>query len=171
MIRDNSEELNFFDGLINNANLFNRPLTILDETDIEDFFKNLNDVKNLKGNMYGKMRKRYINYLVTNLANCGGYEEAVTCACLLYLLDRQIFKQKLVIRPEGKYFEIYNEYIRFEVDCNDFNSIKRNISNYVTYIKALKREFIELKLQDNILPCNSMTLIAITIQAAIDIRD
>ena len=60
MIRDNSEELNFFDGLINNANLFNRPLTILDETDIEDFFKNLNDVKNLKGNMYGKMRKRYI---------------------------------------------------------------------------------------------------------------
>ena len=30
MIRDNSEELNFFDGLINNANLFNRPLTILD---------------------------------------------------------------------------------------------------------------------------------------------
>ena len=40
MIRDNSEELNFFDGLINNANLFNRP-TILDETDIEDFFKNL----------------------------------------------------------------------------------------------------------------------------------
>lgn len=121
--------------------------------------------------MYGKMRKRYINYLVTNLANCGGYEEAVTCACLLYLLDRQIFKQKLVIRQEGKYFEIYNEYIRFEVDCNDFNCIKSNISNYVTYIKALKREFIELKLQDNILPCNSLTLIAITIQAAIDIRD
>lgn len=171
MIRDNSEELNFFDGLINNANLFNRPLTILDETDIEDFFKNLSDVKDLKGNMYGKMRKRYIYYLVTNLANCGWYEEAVTCACLLYLLDRQIYKRRTVIRPEGKYFEIYNDYIRFEVDCNDFNCIKRNISNYVTYIKALKREFIELKLQDNILPCNSMTLIAITIQAAIDIRD
>ena len=58
MIRDNSEELNFFDDLINNANLFNRPLTILDETDIVDFFKNLSDVKDLKGNMYGKMRKR-----------------------------------------------------------------------------------------------------------------
>ena len=121
--------------------------------------------------MYGKMRKRYINYLVTNLANCGGYEEAITCACLLYLLDRQIYKRKVLIRPDGKYFEIYNDYISFEVDCNDFNSIKRNISNYVTYIKALKREFIELKLQDNILPCNSMTLIAITIQASIDIRD
>ena len=38
MIRDNSEELNFFDRLINNANLFNRPPTILDETDIVDFF-------------------------------------------------------------------------------------------------------------------------------------
>ena len=74
MIRDNSEELNFFFGLINKTNLFNRPLTILDETDIVDFFKNLRDVK-------------------------------------------------------------------------------------------------ELKLQDNILPCNSMTLIAVTIQAAIDIRD
>lgn len=171
MIRDNSEELNFFDGLINNANLFNRPLTILDETDIVDFFKNLSDVKDLKGNMYGKMRKRYINYLVTNLANCGGYEEAIVCVCLLYLLDRQIYKRKVLIRPDGKYFEIYNDYISFEVDCNDFNSIKRNISNYVTYIKALKREFIELKLQDNILPCNSMTLIAITIQAAIDIKD
>ena len=92
-------------------------------------------------------------------------------ACLLYLLDRQIYKRKVLIRPDGKYFEIYNDYISFEVDCNDFNSIKRNISNYVTYIKALKREFIELKLQDNILPCNSMTLIAVTIQAAIDIKD
>ena len=52
-----------------------------------------------------------------------------------------------------------------------YGKMRKRYINYVTYIKALKREFIELKLQDNILPCNSMTLIAVTIQAAIDIRD
>lgn len=166
MVRDSSENLNFFDGLVNNFSLFNRTLTAKDELDIIDFIDNLKEADSIGCRMFGKVKKKFVSFLISNLDNIG-HEEAMAAVALLSLLDTNLFNVITTIKADGSYKHISNEYTAVDISNEDYEDFKKDITGYKYYMTHLSQNFIENKLHDNILPCNSLTLVIMTVKASL----